>query len=164
MNNDNDDKKIKEEIEKLIKEEGVKSNGYKMGYFLHNNFSMHVLLTILLNLFSFGILMGFSKQYLKIADIYSIQAFIVVVLMYSLFETSIKILSISLFFKYIIKTLGLIFLVINLVIFWVISQLVHDFTFLSNPLNIFTFTILFMMIRTLFTVYVRKTRWIQGGK
>lgn len=163
MNDDNDEKKIKEEIEKLIKEEGLKTNGYKMGYFLHDKFSLHILLTILVNLFSFGIVMGFSKQLFKIADIYSIQAFIIVIIMYSLFETSIKILSISLFYKFIIQTFGLIFLCINLFLFWIITLMVNDFTFLNNPLNILTFTILFMMVRTLFTTYVRKSNWIQGG-
>lgn len=164
MNNDNDDKDLQEELEKLLKEEGMKTNGYKMGYFLHKNFSTHILLTILVNLFSFGIVMGFSKEFLKIADIYSIQAFIIVVIMYSLFETTLKILAISLFFKVVIKTFGLLFLFINISLFWVINLMVHDFTFLTHPFNIFTFTILFMMIRTLFTVYVRKTKWIQGGK
>ncbi|VEU83100.1 phage holin family protein [Acholeplasma hippikon] len=162
MNNDNDNKDIIDEIDKAL-EDREKKRTYKLGYFLHNNFSIHILLTVIVNLFSFGIVMGFSKEFFEIADISSIQGFFLVVVMYSLFETTIKMLTISLFYKVVIHTLGIIFLVINMVLFWIISLIVHDFTFFNNPLNIFTFTILFMIVRTLFTVYVRKTKWIQGG-
>lgn len=162
-NNDNDDKDLLDEIEKELKANKVKGSIYKFGYFLHDNFSLHILLTVIVNLLSFGIVMGFAKEYLRIADIYSYQGFFVVVVMYSLFETTLKILAMSLFLKIVIRSFGSLFLVINMLLFWIISLLVVDFTFFVNPFNIVTFTILFTIIRTLFTLYVRTSKWIQGG-
>jgi len=161
-NNDDERKKLIEQLEKLSKEANSSGVAFRLGFLLHRSFGMHILITYLINLLCAGIVIGFSRALYLIVEVYSFEAFFFAITLFTLIETAFKLISLRYIFKIVVQSLGLVFYITNLIIFWIVSQMVPDFTFLLDPANIFVFTIIFMMIRTLFTTYIRKIKWIQG--
>lgn len=152
-----------EEISDVLNTRNPYRVGYQLGFILHHNFSMHVLLTLVINLICGAVVIGFLGVILPVVEVYSIVGFVIAMILYTLMELIIKLLMIRFIWKIVIQSFGLLFFVANVSLFYVVELSVEDFTFLHEPSNIFTFTIIFMIVRLLFTSYVRKARWIQKG-
>src|SRR5690554_4193212 len=165
MNNKNDkNEKDLEELKKILKNDDNKKIGLLLGFYLHENFSIHILLTIVINLISGGVIIGLSNISYKIIEVNSYIAFFIAFLFYSLLEISIKTLLIRFIWKIIIQSLGLIFFVINIVFFFIVSLLVDNFSFFNNLSNILIFTIIFMIFRILLTTVIKRINIPLGGK
>lgn len=161
--NQNDDDKLKEEIEKLIKEQTSPKNiSFQMGFLLHKRFGMHILLTLMTNLLVAAIIIGLSRITISFVEVYSFEAFFIAITLYTFIEIPIKLLSLKYMFKYIVRSFGFIFFIYNVAIFFVVSLMVNDFDFLIDPLNVVFFTIAFTVLRSILNIYIRKSRFIQG--
>ncbi|MFA5691971.1 MAG: phage holin family protein [Acholeplasmataceae bacterium] len=164
MNNkDNKEEKDLEELKKALKNDDDKKIGLLLGFYLHENFSIHILLTIIINLISGGVIIGLSSVTYKIVEVNSYIAFFLAFLFYSLLEISIKTLLIRFIWKIILQSLGLIFFVVNIVFFYITSLLVDNFSFYNNLSNIFIFTIIFMVFRMLLTTVIKRINIPLGG-
>lgn len=166
-NNDDHDKNdlTEEEIRKLIDESKQVNQlklGYDFGFILHKNFGYHVLFTLIVNLLSSSILIGITSQIYPLMDV-TLIGFLVGMFLYSLMELVIKILLIRYLIKPIIYSFGLILYILNVTLFWLSDLMVDRFDFLLHVENIFIFTLGFMLLRFIFTTYVRKAKWIQKG-
>ena len=155
-NNDHD--KDLEELEKLIKAKDNKRIGLLFGFYLHDNFGIHILLTTIINLIVGGVVVGLSGITYKVVEINSLVAYIFVFLFFTLLEVSIKTLLIRFIWKIIIQSLGLILFIVNVLFFLLIEKMVN------NPSNIFIFTTFFMAFRILLISAFRRLNLIGDKK
>lgn len=137
---------------------------YQLGVVLHLNFGIHILLLTIINILVMGILIGLSSRFYPLVKLESLQTFIIVALLFTFIEVFIKGIMVRYLYRFILITFGIMFYLSNLLTFWLVDLSVPQISFLYEGTNIFTFTLLFMVIRLLFTTYVRKSKWIQGGK
>src|SRR5690554_795559 len=86
--------------------------GYQLGFILHQNFSVHVLLTVMINLLVSAIIIGIFSIFYPILAVYSWQSFMIGILFYSLMELSVKILLIRFMWKVIIQSFGLVLFIV----------------------------------------------------
>ena len=149
--------------EPKINEKRLVSVGYKLGFMLHDNFSIHVVYTLIINLLSSAAVIGIFSAFSPVVKVDNIWTFLIAMIFYSLMELMIKILVIRFFFKMIIQSFGLPFYIINLVLFFLTTLLVPEFSFLTDPQNIFIFTLGLMVLRLLLSTYTRKSRLFQKG-
>ena len=166
-NHDDHDKDdlTEEEIRKMIDESKQVNKlkiGYDIGFILHKNFGYHVLFTLIVNLLSSSILIGLTSQIYPLIDI-TLVGFFVGMFLYTLMELIIKIIMIRFLLKPIIYSFGLILYIVNVTLFWLTDLMVDRFDYELHVENIFIFTIGFMLLRFIFTTYVRKAQWIQKG-
>lgn len=161
-NNDHD--KDLEELEKPIKAKDNKRIGLLFGFYLHDNFGIHILLTTIINLIVGGVVVGLSGITYKVVEINSLVAYIFVFLFFTLLEVSIKTLLIRFIWKIIIQSLGLILFIVNVLFFLLIEKMVNNFSFLNNPSNIFIFTTFFMAFRILLISAFRRLNLIGDKK
>jgi hypothetical protein len=136
---------------------------YQLGMILHLNFGMHILLLLIVNFFLGGITYGLSSRFYPIISLDSIEAFIVAIVLFTLIEVFIKGLMVRYLYTYVLMSFGVMFYLSNLLAFWLVDLTIAQVSFLYDSANIFIFTFIFMMIRILFTKYVRGSKWIQGG-
>src|SRR5690606_17995066 len=153
----NDNKEPKLNQKRLL------SVGYKLGFMLHDNFSVHVLLTLIVNLLSSAAVIGIFSAFAPVVKVDNSWTFLIAMIFYSLMELMIKILVIRFFWKMIIQSFGLPFYIINILLFFLTTILVPEFSFLTDPQNIFIFTLAFMILRLLLSTYIRKSRLFQKG-
>ncbi len=166
-NNDdhNQDEFTEEEIRKLIEDSKQVNEfkvGYNIGFILHKNFGYHILLTLIINLLASSILIGLTSQIYPLIDI-TLIGFLIGMCLYTVMELIVKILLIRFFLKSIIYSFGLILYVVNVTLFWLGDFMVDRFDFKPHVENIFLYTVGFMLIRFVFSTYVRKAEWIQKG-
>lgn len=164
--NDKDNKPNRdadEEISDVLNAKNPYKVGYQLGFILHKHFSMHVLLTLVINLTCGAIVIGLLGIMHPVVQVYSIVGFVIAMVLYTLMELVVKLLMIRFIWKIVIQSFGLLFFIVNVSLFFIVELSVENFTFLYEPSNIFIFTLVFMMTRLLFTTYVRKARWIQKG-
>jgi len=163
-NHENNEDKELEQFKQALNEKNNKKIGLILGFYLHENFGLHILFTIIINLISSGVIIGLSSVSYKIVEVNSLIAFFLGMLFYSLLEVAIKTLLIRYIWKTIIRTFGLIFFIVNVLFFYLSSLLIKEFNFLNNISNIFIFTLLFMIFRILLTTVFKRINIPIGGK
>lgn len=136
---------------------------YQLGFVIHLNFVVHVILLTIINFLVAGIVIGITGQIYPIVKIENFSVFVIAILLYTATEIFIKHVVVRYLYKIILLTFGLLFYLVNLASFWIVNLSLEQISFLNDGTNIFTFTLLFMIVRMLFTTYVRKSKWIQGG-
>ncbi|WP_025724916.1 hypothetical protein [Acholeplasma granularum] len=136
---------------------------FKLGLTLHKNFYIHLMILLLTNLIVGAIVIGLSSRLYPLLSIVSIKSFIIVISLFTIFEVVSKLIMVRFLYKLIFITFGLLFFIFNALSFHLVSLMITDFSFLYDGNNVFIFTISFMLIRLLFTTYIRKSKWIQGG-
>lgn len=154
-NNENNNKKQSHHQKMLIH--------YQLGFVVHLNFVMHIVLLTIINFLVAGIVIGITSQFHPIVKFENFSVFMIAILLYTALEVFMKGVVVRYLYKIILLTFGVLFYLVNLVSFWIVNLSLKQISFLNDGTNIFTFTLLFMVVRMLFTTYVRKTKWIQGG-
>lgn len=163
MQNDTNDPNKKEDNKDKIIRKKKAIIGYQLGLILHMNFGYHVLLLTIINFLVGGIVVGLSSRFYPIIQFESIESFVVAMLLFTSIEVFIKGLMVRYLYRFVLMTFGLMFYLSNLLSFYLVDLSISQISFLYNGSNIFAFTFIFMMIRLLFTTYVRKSKWIQKG-
>lgn len=161
-NNPKDPKQTKATKDKKRRQKSAFMH-YQLGLVLHLNFSVHIFLLTVVNILVGGIVVGLTSRFFPIISVETIEAFFIATMLFTLLEVFIKGIMVRYLYKFVLMTFGIMFYLTNLLSFWIIDLSISQITFLYNGTNIFTFTFIFMMIRLLFTTYVRKSKWIQGG-
>ncbi len=157
--NDLDEEKLKQ----ILSEKTPLKIGYHFGYILHPNFGMHILLTFLLNLLVGGVVTGLFIAVYPIIHIENLTAFFFGIILFTMMELVIKMIMIAYLWRIIIQTFGLLFFILNVGLFYVMDLMIEPIHFLYDASNIFVFTLSFMVVRLLFSLYIRKSQFIQGG-
>lgn len=153
-----------EKLKALMNEKAPLKLGYKLGFILHPNFSVHILLTFIINLIVGGVVVGLYAAFYPIILVDTLIAFVIGMILYTTMEIIIKMLLIAFLWKLVIQTFGLLFFILNVGLFYIMDIMIEPIHFLYDASNIFVYTLSFMLVRLLFSTYVRRSRWIQGGR
>ncbi len=152
MNNKKDEDKIKEEMEKLIKEELAKQQKLVIffKYGLHPNFSLHILFTILINLVLISSIQGLTN-FALITDyvIYGLT-----ILFFSFTEIFGKLLINKLMHTFNLYSLGLVDFIIVMLLFYLTIILPKGMRF-NHLWQLIIFVSIFLILRAILSFYLK---------
>lgn len=132
-----------------------------LGMYLHKKLEVHLLITIVFNVISFFVVIGlFDFIKYPLVNYGDVIGVVIYALINTLIIEVIKMFLIRHLMNVIIKTKGLILLLINGVVFWLTSILfVESFSFRTNRLvTITSFTISFFIMKVLLIIALQRVR------
>lgn len=154
VDNANKDPKARKELIKMF------------GFILHPNFGIYGLIMLIINMLTAALIIGFSNLISPIIEV-TIIGFLLGILLYTLIELTIKLLLLRFLLKQVIYSLGSIFYILYVGIFYLVSIIVPNpgFVFPTTE-NLFVFVVIFIIVRMAFSTLIRKNIFIQkiGGK
>ena len=171
MNNNNQDpnKKSKDELKKLLdelKHKNSRKNKFSyFGFMLHKDYVIHLLLSFGINIVMMATVMGISIGIGEpLAIISDITSFLLVTILLTLIENMIKILLYRYAFRAILYSLGLLSFATTMLIFYVITLIMHEGFHFDNFLNLFIFAIGFTFFRLVLSTYVRRWMYMKNNR
>ncbi|CDR30121.1 Uncharacterised protein [Acholeplasma oculi] len=166
MKQDNDDQNSNQPNEEKIKQiikKGPFLYAYMLGVVLHREFSKHILILTITNFAVATILVGLTSRFYPIIGFQDVVSFIIFFILSTLVEIFIKLSLFLLIHRIQPYLLIVVFFLVNVSVFLLVDLMMPQVSFLFEATNILSFTVLFMLIRLLFTMYIRRAHWIQGG-
>lgn len=122
----------------------------KFGFLLHENFSVHAVVLLILNLLSAITVTGIFNLFNYPLINYKITSFILFVIIATLLELVVKTFVMRYFIDIIFKTFGTLTLIIHALLFYLSEVIVNNFTFTNSViLSILIFTVVFLIVRLL---------------
>ena len=120
-NNNKDEEKLKEELKKLIAKEKAKKERFYFFfmYGLHPNFSLHILLTIIINITLFSVIQGLTN----FAHISSYGVYFLAIILFTFLEIIIKALITKLLATYKMYSLGSVDILLVLLLFSLLNYI-----------------------------------------
>ena len=162
-NKDKDPKKLDEEeilalLEELKKRKQSKKVSVSLGFLLHRNYMIHMILSLGVNLLIaavvFGLTVGINQPLVSMEVI----GFIMAIMLLTLVENFVKILLFEYLARAMILSMGLLSVVVQILILYVIDIILVDgFHFISVE-NIIIFAFSFSILRLVLATYLR--RWL----
>lgn len=166
MKQDNDDQNSNQPNEEKIKQiikKGPFLYAYMLGVVLHREFSKHVFILTITNFAVATILVGLTARFYPIIEFLDVTAFIIFFALATLIEVFLKLSLFLLIHRIQPYLLIVVFFLVNVSVFLLVDLMMPQVSFLFEATNILSFTVLFMLLRLLFTTYIRRAHWIQGG-
>ncbi len=159
---DKDPNKLSEEEIKAILEElkkqkkASKTLSVTLGFMLHKNYLVHMLLSLGINLLIFAVVLGLAIGIdWPVVDM-TLTGFILAVLMLTLIENFVKILLFKYFTRIMIFSMGLLSVMVQIIILYAIDLiLVEGFHFIGLE-HLMVFAFVFSILRLIISVYLRK--------
>lgn len=163
MNQNNKDPKkpTEEELMKLLEE--LKKNQKKkskklslaFGFLLHKNYLIHLALSYGVNLVLFAVIIGLTTGINQpLLDI-NLPGFFLGITLFTLVENFIKILMFRYFLRFMILSLGLFSLLLQIIVLVIIDYYTYGFTF-SGVTEIIVFAFIFSIFRLIAAIYLRR--------
>jgi hypothetical protein len=163
---DKDQKKDEEELKALIEalknQQGPKRVAIPMGFLLHRNFMVHMILSFLVNYILsagvFGLLSGLGFSVLNMTFV----GYILGILLFTLSENFVKILMFKYMAKLMLYSMGLLSITVQIIIFYVVDLLlIEGFHFITVE-GLILFAFIFTFLRLILSVYIRL--WFSNEK
>lgn len=131
------------------------------GFIIHKNFGIYILISLIINILSVALIIGFSSLISPVIEV-TIIGLLFGMFLYTLIEITVKLLFLRFMLKQIIYSLGTIFYLLYVGLFYLVSIIVPNpgFMFLSTS-NLFIFTIIFIIVRMIFSTIVKRNTTIQ---
>lgn len=152
MSNKKDEDKLKEQIEKIIKEEMAKQNKLYIffKYGIHPNFSLHVIITLLINIVLISAIQGLTN-FGFIAD-YPI--YFLTLALFSFFEIFVKLLVTKLMHTYNLYSLGSVDFITVILLFYLTIILPKGMRF-NFLWQLVLFVSIFLILRFIVSYYFK---------
>jgi hypothetical protein len=163
---DKDQKKDEEELKALIEalknQQGPKRVAIPMGFLLHRNFMVHMILSFVVNYILsagvFGLLSGLGFSVLNMTFV----GYILGILLFTLSENFVKILMFKYMAKLMLYSMGLLSITVQIIIFYVVDLLlIEGFHFITVE-GLILFAFIFTFLRLILSVYIRL--WFSNEK
>lgn len=172
---DKDPNKLSEEelkaiFEQIKKQKKANKNlSVALGFMLHKNYVIHMLLSLTINLLIFAVVLGLAIGIdAPLVDM-TLIGFIFAVILLTLFENFVKILLFKYITRIMIFSMGLMSVMVQIIILYVIDLILTEgFHFISlERLMIFAFS--FSLLRLVISIYLRRFLYnekivFMGGK
>ncbi len=150
VNGEKNEESLEEFISGLDNKIKKKSNNntvaYIFGILVHRNIFIHLLLTLVLNFSIIFAMQGFF-QLIIFEHLYTLA---LAVLMFSIVEFIVKVLFVRFFLRIILSTMGLIFVVLQILYFELMYYFLPDFSF-DSQVNLVVFVLMFALFRYIIT-------------
>ena len=131
---------------KIKKKNNNNAVAYIFGILVHRNIFIHLLLTLVLNYSIMFAMQGFFKL-IVYEHLYTLA---IAVLLFTIVEFIIKVLFVRFFLRIILSTMGLIFVVLQLLYIELMYYFLPDFSF-DNQVNLVVFVLMFALFRYIIT-------------
>lgn len=131
---------------KIKKKNNNNAVAYIFGILVHRNIFIHLLITLVLNFAIIFAMQGFFKL-IVYEHLYTLA---LAVLMFTIVEFIVKVLFVRFFLRIILSTMGLIFVVLQLLYFELMYYFLPDFSF-DNQVNLVVFILMFALFRYIIT-------------
>ncbi len=131
---------------KIKKKNNNNAVAYIFGILVHRNIFIHLLITLVLNYSIIFAMQGFFK----LIEYEHLYTFALAVLMFTVVEFIVKVLFVRFFLRIILSTMGLIFVVLQLLYFELMYYFLPDFSF-ENQVNLVVFILMFALFRYIIT-------------
>ena len=131
---------------KIKKKNNNNAVAYIFGILVHRNIFIHLLLTLVLNYSIMFAMQGFFKL-IVYEHLYTLA---IAVLLFTIVEFIIKVLFVRFFLRIILTTMGLIFVVLQLLYIELMYYFLPDFSF-DNQVNLVVFVLMFALFRYIIT-------------
>ena len=175
-NNEKDPKKKdEEELLKLLEElkkqqqKRPKKVSISLGFLLHRNYLIHLALSYAINLILFAVLIGFSSSIDQPLIDVKLEGFILGVTLFTLLENFVKILLFKYFTRFMILTLGLFSVLVQMMILVVTDRFIDPGFEFEGVEHLMIFAFIFSILRVIFSGYLRRILYgeqliFMGGK
>ena len=131
---------------KIKKKNNNNAVAYIFGILVHRNIFIHLLLTLVLNYSIMFAMQGFFKL-IVYEHLYTLA---IAVLLFTIVEFIMKVLFVRFFLRIILSTMGLIFVVLQLLYIELMYYFLPDFSF-DNQVNLVVFVLMFALFRYIIT-------------
>lgn len=172
---DKDPNKLSEEEIKAILEElkkqkkASKNLSVTLGFLLHKNYVIHMLLSLAINTLIFAVVLGLAIGIKMPIVTMTLPGFLFAVVMLTLIENFVKILLFKYVTRLMIFSMGLLSVTVQILVLYIIDLiLIEGFHFMGvDRLIVFAFT--FSFLRLVISIYLRRLLYnekivFMGGK
>ncbi len=172
---DKDPNKLSEEELKAILEELKKQKktskhlSVALGFMLHKNYVIHILLSLGINLLIFAVVLGLAIGIDMPIVTMTLTGFIIAVMLLTLLENFVKILLFKYVARVMIFSMGLMSVMVQIIILYGIDlMLTEGFHFVSVE-SLIVFAFVFSLLRLIISIYLRRFLYnekivFMGGK
>lgn len=146
-------KELEEELSSILKEQEQQNSPWVI-YFnlgLHNNFFIHLILMFLVNIFSLSAIIGLTGY----GQISNIVNYIFSIVLFTLIETGLKMMTYSFFYKHILKSFGVINSLYLIPLYYIMISLVGQVEF-GGFLKYVVVYIGFIVLRLFLMHYIKR--------
>ncbi len=159
--------RILEELKKQ-QEKKPKKVSISLGFLLHRNYLVHLLISLAINLVLFAVIIGFSSSINQPIININLPGYFLGVILFTFLENFLKLLLFKYFIRFMLLSMGLMSVVAQIMILAIIDQLLIGFDF-NGVDHLIVFTFIFSLLRLIFSSYLRKILYgdifiIPGGK
>jgi hypothetical protein len=149
------EEELKEIIEQFKKQKGTKKISLSMSFLLHKSYAKHLMLSFCVNLILSAVVIGLSIGLGAPLMKLTVQGFFVGIILLTLTENAVKLLLFRYLFKVMIYSFGVLNIVVQILLLYMISQTFgKGFEFLGLH-QLFIFSILFTGLRLMMSTYIR---------
>ena len=151
------DEEIKAIFEELKKQKKTGKNlSVALGFMLHKNYVIHMMLSLTINLIIFAVVLGLAIGIDMPIVTMTLVGFIFAVLLLTLVENFVKILLFKYIARIMIFSMGMMSVMVQIIILYLIDlMLIEGFHFISvEALIVFSFT--FSLLRLVISIYLRR--------
>jgi uncharacterized membrane protein YvlD (DUF360 family) len=159
--------RILEELKKQ-QEKKPKKVSISLGFLLHRNYLIHLAISLVINLVLFAVIIGFSSSINQPILHINLPGYFLGVILFTFAENFLKLLLFKYFIRFMLLSMGLMSIVVQIMILAIIDQLLIGFDF-GGADHLIVFTFIFSLLRLIFSSYLRKILYgdmfiIPGGK
>ncbi len=149
------EEELKELIEQFKNQKNTRKISLSLGFMLHRSFGMHMLLSFAVNLLIGAVVNGLAIGLGAPLMVLTISGFFVGITLLTLAENLVKLLLFRFLFKWMIYSFGVLNIVAQILILYLISQTFgKGFEFLGLH-HLFIFSLLFTGLRLMMSTYIR---------
>jgi len=152
------EEEIKAIIEELKKHKKQRKIGISLGFLLHRNYMIHMVLSLIINFIIsavvFGLAIGLNQPLVYL----NVPGYISAILLLTLIENFVKLLLFKYFTRIMIISMGLLSVFVQIIILFAIDMsLSEGFGFIQTE-HLFVFAFSFSILRVILSSYLR--RWL----
>ncbi|HAX01963.1 MAG: hypothetical protein A2Y45_02730 [Tenericutes bacterium GWC2_34_14] len=172
---DKDPNKLSEEelkvlFEQIKKQKKANKNlSVALGFMLHKNYVIHLLLSLAINLLIFAVVLGLAIGIdAPLVDM-TVTGFIFAVILLTLIENFVKILLFKYITRIMIFSMGLMSVMVQIIILYAIDLLLTEGFHFINLERLMIFSFAFSLLRLVISIYLRRFLYnekivFMGGK
>lgn len=166
-NKDKDPNKLDEEemlalLDELKKRKHSKKVSVSLGFLLHRNYMIHMVLSLGVNFLIAAVVFGLTVGINQPLVAMNVTGFIMAFMLLTLIENFAKILLFKYLARAMILSMGLLSVVVQILILYSIDMIIVDGFHFINVENIIIFAFSFSILRLVFATYLR--RWLYNDR
>jgi uncharacterized membrane protein YvlD (DUF360 family) len=153
---------IKKILEQLKKNRSGKNTAISFGFLLHSNYVVHMTFSLLINFLLSAVVIGLASGINAPLIEITILGYVLGIILLTLIENFVKILMFKYFMRMLILSMGLLSVLTQILILYLIDFIVATGFHFPNVEQLIIFSFVFSVLRFVLSIYLR--RWLYTKK